>query len=162
MYRPPEMCDKYLKYAVNCQVDIWAIGCILYSLCFFKHPFQEMQKIGIINAHYFMPEEDYDRISNKMRDLIRILLVPDPVMRPTILQLKQIIDTWDTVKIQLTPGAMDIKRQQEEGITSGSNYGAGVQKKSQSFKMTMGDDLSYDDITRLQEKIKREQEEKSK
>lgn len=39
MYRPPEMCDPYLNYKVDCKVDIWMLGCILYTLIFFKHPF---------------------------------------------------------------------------------------------------------------------------
>lgn len=39
MYRPPEMCDLYLKYDITEKVDIWMLGCILYTLCFYKHPF---------------------------------------------------------------------------------------------------------------------------
>ena len=39
MYRPPEMLDEYLKYKVDLKVDIWMLGCILYTLCFAKHPF---------------------------------------------------------------------------------------------------------------------------
>jgi len=59
MYRPPEMIDQYLKYPVNFQSDIWMLGCILYTMCFAKHPFFEAQKLAIINAHYFIPEEDF-------------------------------------------------------------------------------------------------------
>ena len=43
MYRPPEMIDQYLKYKVDLQVDIWMLGCVLFTLCFAKHPFQEAQ-----------------------------------------------------------------------------------------------------------------------
>jgi serine/threonine protein kinase len=39
MYRPPEMIDQYLSYNVDLQVDIWMLGCVLYILCFAKHPF---------------------------------------------------------------------------------------------------------------------------
>ena len=41
MYRPPEMIDRYLKYDVDLACDIWMLGCILYVLCFVKHPFQD-------------------------------------------------------------------------------------------------------------------------
>lgn len=34
MYRPPEMMNKYLKYDVDFQVDMWQLGCILFTLCF--------------------------------------------------------------------------------------------------------------------------------
>ena len=35
MYRPPEMIDKYKKYSVNLKADIWMLGCVVYTLCFF-------------------------------------------------------------------------------------------------------------------------------
>ena len=39
MYRPPEMMNKYLKYDVDFQVDMWQLGCILFTLCFGYQPF---------------------------------------------------------------------------------------------------------------------------
>ncbi|CDW82759.1 UNKNOWN [Stylonychia lemnae] len=72
MYRPPEMIDKYKKFLVNTQADVWMLGCVAYTLCFFQHPFQESQKLGIINAHYFMPADS--RISNKLKDFVRLML----------------------------------------------------------------------------------------
>ena len=41
MYRPPEMIDKYLKFPVGVKSDIWMLGCVLYTLCFAKHPFMD-------------------------------------------------------------------------------------------------------------------------
>lgn len=40
MYRPPEMIDLYLKYEVSEKVDIWMLGCVVYVMCFYVHPFQ--------------------------------------------------------------------------------------------------------------------------
>lgn len=40
--------------------------------------------MGILNAHYFMPNTDHDRISQKMRDFIHVILVPNPAERPNI------------------------------------------------------------------------------
>jgi len=76
MYRPPEMLDEYLKFKVDLQVDMWMLGCVLYILAFGKHPFQDAQKLGIINGSYIFPSDDEsdERISEKMRDLIRLLL----------------------------------------------------------------------------------------
>ena len=87
MYRPPEMIDSYKRYKVDTKVDIWMLGCILYALCFFRHPFQDSQKLAITNAHYFIPDEARSRISEKMRDLIRILLCPNPANRPNVTHL---------------------------------------------------------------------------
>ena len=32
------------------EVDVWALGCILYTLTYWKHPFQDEGKLGIVNA----------------------------------------------------------------------------------------------------------------
>lgn len=65
MYRPPEMSDKYKNYVVNEKADIWMFGCIMYTLCFYRHPFQECSKLAIVNAHYMMIEPD-GRVTEKM------------------------------------------------------------------------------------------------
>lgn len=53
-----------------------------------------------------MPNEDHDRISEKMRDLIRILLVPNPKERPNVSQILQIIMNWKSIPcINLTASA---------------------------------------------------------
>ena len=84
MYRPPEMIDRYMKYKVDTKADVWMLGCVIFSLCFGYHPFQDAQKIGILNAQYFMPNDEYDRISQKLRDLCCVILVPNPADRPNI------------------------------------------------------------------------------
>lgn len=57
MYRPPEMCDAYLGYKVNQKVDMWMLGGVIFTLMFFKHPFVDSSKMGIINASFFWPKE---------------------------------------------------------------------------------------------------------
>ena len=40
MYRAPELIDKYSAAFADEQVDVWALGCILYLLCSGQnHPF---------------------------------------------------------------------------------------------------------------------------
>ena len=58
MYRPPEMCDPYLGYKVNSKVDMWQLGGVIFTLMFFRHPFVECSKMGIINASFFWPLEN--------------------------------------------------------------------------------------------------------
>jgi NIMA (never in mitosis gene a)-related kinase len=36
-YLSPEMCEEK---PYNEKSDIWALGCVLYELCTFKHPFE--------------------------------------------------------------------------------------------------------------------------
>lgn len=106
MYRPPEMIDKYMKFRVDTQVDVWMLGCVIFSLCFNYHPYQDCGKIGILNAQYFMPVNDAEvdrRISQKMKDLIHIILVPNPKDRPTIDQILEILKNWQNIpRIKLT------------------------------------------------------------
>lgn len=86
MYRPPEMMDQYQRKDIDFRADIWMLGCILYTLCFATHPFQEMQTLAIINGHYNMPEDD-TRISANTKKLIQALLQTNPQLRPTIEQM---------------------------------------------------------------------------
>lgn len=80
MYRPPEMCDPYLGYKVNSKVDVWMLGCVLFTLMFFKHPFAESSKLSITSASYRYPVDN--QYSLDLEILVRNLLTPDPDIRP--------------------------------------------------------------------------------
>lgn len=82
MYRAPEMLDTYNNYPINEAVDIWALGCVLFMLCFMEHPFEDSAKLRILNAKYTIPANDtkYDLF----HDLIRGMLQINPVDRPKI------------------------------------------------------------------------------
>ncbi|GCB71430.1 hypothetical protein scyTo_0008835 [Scyliorhinus torazame] len=58
MYRTPEIIDLYSNYPINEKQDIWALGCILYLLCFKQHPFEDGAKLGIVNGKYSIPSND--------------------------------------------------------------------------------------------------------
>lgn len=57
MYRAPEMIDTWSNCVVGTAVDIWALGCILYTLCFLRHPFEDSAKLRIINANFTLPPD---------------------------------------------------------------------------------------------------------
>ena len=60
--------------------------------------------------------ESTSRISDKMKDFIRILLVPNPEKRPSIAQVLQIIDGWSQLShLKLSDEAQDIKDKQTQG-----------------------------------------------
>jgi hypothetical protein len=56
---------------------------------FYIHPFQDSGKLAIINAQYRFPDEN--KVSEKMKDLIRILLTPNPGLRPSIEMILTIV-----------------------------------------------------------------------
>ncbi len=55
MYRAPEMVDLYMRPVLTEKTDIWALGCILYALCFLKHPIQDAGPLGILSAKIVFP-----------------------------------------------------------------------------------------------------------
>jgi cyclin G-associated kinase len=67
MYRAPEMLDLYSNYPINKQADIWALGCVLYTMCFNKHPYEDSAKLRIINGNYTIPNNP---VFNDYHDLI--------------------------------------------------------------------------------------------
>ena len=62
-------------------VDIWAAGLVLYSLCFNKHPFDDSNKLAIVNGNYKIPAADSRY--RMFHPLINNMLALDPRTRPT-------------------------------------------------------------------------------
>ncbi|XP_013177988.1 PREDICTED: cyclin-G-associated kinase isoform X2 [Papilio xuthus] len=58
MYRAPEMLDTWDNRKIDHSVDIWALGCILYTLCFMQHPFEDSAKLAILNGNYNLNPND--------------------------------------------------------------------------------------------------------
>ena len=42
------MVDLYSGEPIDTRVDVWALGCFLYSLCYFLHPFGTAGNLGIL------------------------------------------------------------------------------------------------------------------
>ncbi|XP_047527395.1 cyclin-G-associated kinase isoform X1 [Vanessa atalanta] len=58
MYRAPEMLDTWDNRKIDHAVDIWALGCILYTLCYMQHPFEDSAKLAILNGNYNLNPND--------------------------------------------------------------------------------------------------------
>uniref|UniRef100_A0A9J8CLB1 Cyclin-G-associated kinase n=2 Tax=Cyprinus carpio TaxID=7962 RepID=A0A9J8CLB1_CYPCA len=84
-YRTPEMIDLYSNYPINEKQDIWALGCILYLLCFKQHPFEEGAKLQIVNGKYNIPQNDTKY--TVFHQLTRSMLKINPDERLTINEL---------------------------------------------------------------------------
>ncbi|CAM9129504.1 unnamed protein product [Scytosiphon promiscuus] len=81
MYRAPEMVDLYLERELTEKVDVWALGCVLYAVCYLKNPFQDAGNLGILNARIRIPDDS--KFSVGLTDLIRRCLTPSPTHRPS-------------------------------------------------------------------------------
>ncbi|XP_035236358.1 BMP-2-inducible protein kinase isoform X2 [Anguilla anguilla] len=83
-YRAPEMINLYGGKAITTKADIWALGCLLYKLCFFSLPFGESQ-VAICDGTFIVP--DNSKFSFKLHCLIRYMLEPELEKRPDIYQV---------------------------------------------------------------------------
>ncbi|KAL1228122.1 Cyclin-G-associated kinase [Trichinella pseudospiralis] len=85
MYRAPEMLNLFDDYPIDQKVDIWALGCILYFLCYMQHPFEDSATLRILNAKFNFPEND-ERCAIA-HPLICNLIQPNPHNRCDIVAL---------------------------------------------------------------------------
>lgn len=67
-YRSPEMVDVYRKQPINEKSDIWALGVLLYKLCYYTTPFEDQGQLAILNASYRYPS--YPVFSDRLKKLI--------------------------------------------------------------------------------------------
>ncbi|XP_054084000.1 probable serine/threonine-protein kinase nek3 isoform X3 [Zeugodacus cucurbitae] len=87
-YRAPEMIDLYSGKSITTKADIWALGCMLYKLCFFNLPFGE-STLAIQNGQFSIP--DNSKYSTGMHQLIKYMLEPDMDKRPNIWQVCEVV-----------------------------------------------------------------------
>ncbi|XP_013109559.1 AP2-associated protein kinase 1 isoform X2 [Stomoxys calcitrans] len=83
-YRAPEMIDLFSGKNITTKSDIWALGCLLYKLCFFNLPFGE-STLAIQNGAFSIP--DNSKYSKGIHQLIRFMLEIDLEKRPNIWQV---------------------------------------------------------------------------
>ncbi|XP_020884314.1 probable serine/threonine-protein kinase DDB_G0276461 isoform X2 [Arabidopsis lyrata subsp. lyrata] len=92
-YRAPEMWDLFRREMISEKVDIWALGCLLFRICYFKNAFDGESKLQILNGNYRIPESP--KYSAFVTDLIKEMLQASPDERPDITQI------WFRVNEQL-------------------------------------------------------------
>ena len=85
LYQAPEQIDLFSGFPINQQVDIFALGCLLYTLLFFKSPFDPDIVLEHSNARFTIP--NHPQISTGMRQLLQRTLTQDPSKRITSAEL---------------------------------------------------------------------------
>lgn len=91
MYRAPEMLDLWSNHPIDEHSDLWALGCLLFALNFGQHPFQDSNKLAIVNANYNLPKNVSD--SNPIICVIRGLLKVNPLERLSFGQIFELLQS---------------------------------------------------------------------
>ncbi|KAL7718781.1 non-specific serine/threonine protein kinase [Entamoeba marina] len=73
-YRSPEMINLYDYKPIGRKADVWALGCILYKLCYFVTPFDE-SPMKIQFCKYEIPNKNF---SDKVTQFFDKIFVVDP------------------------------------------------------------------------------------
>ena len=92
-YLSPEICEDK---PYNDKSDVWALGCILYELCTYRHPFTAKSQGGLIlKILNDNPEPINDYYSKDLKDVLNKIFDKDFKNRPScldILKMKNVID----------------------------------------------------------------------
>ncbi|CAD5219926.1 unnamed protein product [Bursaphelenchus okinawaensis] len=82
-YRAPEMIDLFAGTLIDTKSDIWALGVMLYKLCYFNVPFGD-SILAIQNGSFTFPEQP--DIPDELKAIINLLLTASAKHRPNIYQ----------------------------------------------------------------------------
>lgn len=110
-YRAPEMWDLYRREVISEKVDIWALGCLMYRICYLKSAFDGESKLQVLNGNYRIPE--LPKYSSSITSLIEEMLQSSPDARPDITQV------WFRVN-ELLP--LELQKDLPDGSPSGSAF----------------------------------------
>uniref|UniRef100_A0A0K8VGN7 Cyclin-G-associated kinase n=1 Tax=Bactrocera latifrons TaxID=174628 RepID=A0A0K8VGN7_BACLA len=117
MYRAPEMLDTWSNYEIGIKVDVWALGCILYALCFQKHPFEDSAKLRIVNGNYILPTDSRFQC---FHDVIKGCLNVNPAHRFNISMVLERLAAISETKNWSLKGALELQGKPIESPQPGS------------------------------------------
>ncbi|KAF9245886.1 hypothetical protein BU15DRAFT_40767 [Melanogaster broomeanus] len=99
-YRPPEMVDPYLRRPIDEKSDVWALGVLLYKLCYYTTPFEEHGPLAILNVQYRIPP--YPIYSAQLNAMIASMLREHGTQRPSVFELLVLVHRMRGTKSRFT------------------------------------------------------------
>ncbi|KAH9081482.1 hypothetical protein EDB83DRAFT_2333002 [Lactarius deliciosus] len=99
-YRAPEMVDPYLRRPIDEKSDVWALGVLLYKLCYYTTPFEEHGPLAILNVQFKIPP--YPAYSAQMNSLIGSMLREHGAQRPTVFEILNVVHRMRGTKSKFT------------------------------------------------------------
>lgn len=105
MYRAPEQLDTWNNHPIGVKTDVWALGCILFCMCYKKHPFEDGAKLRIVNGNYTIPSDSRFVCFN---DIIKGCFVVDPNGRFDVSMVLERLGAISETKGWSLKGPLDI------------------------------------------------------
>ncbi|THH08480.1 hypothetical protein EW145_g2682 [Phellinidium pouzarii] len=99
-YRAPEMVDVFLRRPVDEKSDVWALGVLLYKLCYYTTPFEEHGILAILNVQYKFPP--YPVYSQQLSTLIASMLQEHGGHRPSVFETLETVHRMRGTKSRFT------------------------------------------------------------
>ncbi|CAK1553472.1 unnamed protein product [Leptosia nina] len=119
MYRAPEMLDTWDNRRIDHAVDMWALGCILYTLCYMQHPFEDSAKLAILNGNYTLNPNDQDY--KFFHEIISGCLTVNPEMRlPVSGVLERLAAIAETHNINIKQPLKFERKKVEQSVATSS------------------------------------------
>lgn len=88
-YRAPELADVHLRWPIGPKVDVFALGCVVFSLLTATHPFPMDSALANIQAKFKLPAAAEVAYTRALVRCVKLLLARHPVDRPASAELHQ-------------------------------------------------------------------------
>ena len=112
IYRAPEQLDFFKGYKINEKIDIWALGCIMYTLMYHKPPFEPGQKLAQINGKFQIPPNP--PYSTYCKSLLSAMFQLNPDQRPSAQQIWRATQLDPSRNLDLPYKAIAEKKENKE------------------------------------------------
>ncbi|KAL4470324.1 hypothetical protein ABPG74_011935 [Tetrahymena malaccensis] len=110
-YLSPEICEEK---PYNEKSDIWSLGCILYELCTFKHPFEASNQGALVIKILKNKVEPLPSMySRELQSIVNLLLTKDHLKRPDTTSLLQNTIIVDKLNLLKLPYPLDAEKKQK-------------------------------------------------
>ncbi|TIC68979.1 kinase-like protein [Wallemia mellicola] len=117
-YRAPEMVDPYQCRIIDEKADVWALGVLLYKLCYYTTPFEQNGPLAILNVQYTIP--NYPLYSSSLNTLISSMLREQSSQRPSAVEiLKRVHQMRGTMHEFRPPPSKPVKQPSPMPIKTG-------------------------------------------
>ena len=149
-YLSPEICEEK---PYNDKSDVWALGCILYELCTYKHPFDaKSQGALILKIMRNIPEDINQYYSNELRNLIFLLLEKDSQKRPSCIEILKYDFVIDKVKKLGYMSYLEELDKEKENIKYKNNFINNVEIPNKIIKESTTDNYNNNDNKKQKKK----------